>query len=163
MKDSQGIQRIKLADQLNNGNMRKTSYVNVTEEGSAQNLLNYQFYQHIQQCRMGQKVRTEGGMRNFSQVSQRRSNFSNYVCQELLHQIEKPAKTMSLEEKMSNPASTQAVKARASTIASKATITTLSNTGKSDMLQNQPQVEQRAMKRFLEDYYKRPIAINALR
>ena len=96
-------------------------------------------------------------------MSQRRSNFSNYVCQELLHQIEKPAKTMSLEEKMSNPASTQAVKARASTIASKATITTLSNTGKSDMLQNQPQVEQRAMKRFLEDYYKRPIAINALR
>ena len=46
--------------------MRKTSYVNVTEEGSAQNLLNYQFYQHIQQYRMGQKVRTEGGMRNFS-------------------------------------------------------------------------------------------------
>ena len=37
-----------------------------------------------------------------------RSTFHNYVCEALLKTIEKPVKIVSIEDKLSNPASTKA-------------------------------------------------------
>ena len=91
------------------------------EESPGHNLMGTKFYEQIKKKREGSKVHTEGGYRKFSQMAEKSSSkqaqcsdFSNYVCQELISHIEKPNKKMTFEQKMSNPASAHVVHARVS-------------------------------------------------
>ena len=99
-----------------------------------------------------QKVKTEGSQRPYNALAPR-SNFHNYVCQTLLQQIEKPAKVIDFEEKMSNPVSIKTPKRTSTSV--------VANNFKAE--HSEKVVTETAMKRLLEDFYKKPIALQAVR
>ena len=101
---------------------------------------------------MMQKVKTEGSQRPYNALAPR-SNFHNYVCQTLLQTIEKPAKVINFEEKMSNPVSITTPKRTSTSVV--ANSSQAERTGEA--------VSETAMKRLLEDFYKKPIALQAVR